>query len=84
MDYQELLIVLKQKLLNEHPDIIKKVEVYVKAGSTGGEITMMVGKYLKDLKFTNYNAYKLVKKEILDFLSACEKQGLFLCERAPV
>ena len=46
MDYQKTLDTIKNKIGDEFPSIINDIEICIMAGSTGGEITSMVGKYL--------------------------------------
>ena len=78
MNYQKTLDTIKNKIGDEFPSIINDIEICIMAGSTGGEITSMVGKYLKDLEKTNLRAYNLMKNEIEDYIIGCKKEGLII------
>ena len=78
MNYQKTLDTIKNKIGDEFPSIINDIEICIMAGSTGGEITSMVGKYLKDLEKTNLRAYNLMRNEIEDYIIGCKKEGLII------
>ena len=78
MNYQKTLDTIKNKIGDEFPSIINDIENCIMAGSTGGEITSMVGKYLKDLEKTNLRAYNLMRNEIEDYIIGCKKEGLII------
>ena len=78
MNYRKILDIIKNKIYDEFPFIINDIEICIIAGSTGGEITLMVGKYLKDLEKTNLTAYNLIKNEIEDYKIECKKEGLVI------
>lgn len=78
MNYQKTLDTIKNKIGDEFPSIINDIEICIMAGSTGGEITSMVGKYLKDLEKTNLRAYNLLRNEIEDYIIGCKKEGLII------
>jgi len=76
MDYQSILKIAEIKLNGEFDYIIRDIKKSISAGSTGGEIISMVGKYLKDLKINNPQAYTLLEKDIQLYLRECKRQGL--------
>lgn len=76
MNYQNTLDAIKKKIENKYPSVIKDIEICIIAGSTGGEITSMIGKYLKDLEKINPNAYNLIRNEIKEYIIECKKEGL--------
>jgi len=76
MDYQHILNKAKDKYSGDFDYIIQEIENCIASGSTGGEISSMVGKYLKDLKIKNNVAYLLLEKDIQSYLNECKKQGL--------
>ncbi|WP_310560429.1 hypothetical protein [Flavobacterium sp.] len=78
MDYQKTLDTIKNKIGDKFPTVINDIEICIMAGSTGGEITSMVGKYLKDLEKTNLRAYSLIRNEIEDYIVECKKEGLII------
>lgn len=78
MSYQKILDIFKNKIGDEFPSVINDIEVCIMAGSTGGEITSMVGKYLKDLEKTNLIVFNLISNEINDYIIECKKQGLII------
>lgn len=75
MNYQNILITATNKIGTEFPDVINDIEYRISAGSTGGEIIGMVGKYLKDLEMTNPAAYSILIKEIEEYISDCKRIG---------
>lgn len=48
------------------------------AGCTGSEILSMTGKYLKDLKVSDSESYKIIRFEIACYLFYCRMQGLLI------
>lgn len=76
--YQEILSIAKSKLAGSYDNVIEELNVIISMGSTGGEIIAMVGKYLKDLEQKNLQVYEIMKKDILDYLNECRKQGLYI------
>lgn len=78
MDYQRILNIAKEKIEIEFPEIINDIKNCISAGSTGGEIAFIVGKYLKDMEKTNPTAYTLMRKEIEEYIIECKKEGLII------
>jgi hypothetical protein len=78
MDYEKILKISIKKLQNEYPEIIDGIKNCIAMGSTGGEIMFMVGKYLKDLKCVNNQAYSVIKEDIENYLNECKKNGLII------
>jgi hypothetical protein len=78
MDYQKILDVAEQKLGSEYIEVISNLKECISAGSTGGEITSMVGHYLKHLKYKNEKAYFVLEKDIKEHLLSCKENGLFI------
>lgn len=78
MNYQDMLNVAAVKMAEKHSEIIDEIKDRISSGSTGSEITMMVGKYLKDLKYQNSDAYLVLQDEIEAYLLTCKKQGLII------
>jgi hypothetical protein len=78
MDYQKKLLTIKNKIGKEFPSTVNDIEICIMAGSTGGEITSMIGKYLKDLENTNIIAYNLIRNEIEQYIIECKKEGLII------
>jgi hypothetical protein len=76
MSYQNILIVAEEKLKGEFNSVIIDIKECISSGSTGGEITSMVGKYLKDLETNNKPAYSVMENEIHKYLRYCKKIGL--------
>lgn len=78
MDYNKILEIAKFKLNKKDESIIKDIEDLISIGSTGGEIVGMVGKYLKDLEVSNYQAYLLLKQDIAGYITECKRNGLII------
>ncbi len=78
MDYRNILSVAEDKLGNIYPDVVFDMQELISSGSTGGEISSMVGKYLKDLEIKNREAYSIMEKDIQLYLFHCKKQGLYV------
>ncbi len=76
MDYQRILTTAEATLKNEYEYIVRDIKECISSGSTGGEISSIVGKYLKDLRSKNPHAYYLLEKDIQVYLAECKKQGL--------
>lgn len=76
MDYQKILQIVKNKVNSDY--IIKDIQDCISRGSTGGEISFMVGKYLKDLEFKDNKVYSVLKEDISKYLIECENQGLIV------
>lgn len=78
MDYQRILTIAEDKLGNEFSYIVRDIKECIASGSTGGEISSMVGKYLKDLETNNKLAYSIIEKDIQFYLLQCKKHGLYV------
>jgi|GEM_PF-4119814 len=76
MDYQNIMSKAKNKLKGQFDYIIDDIAGKISSGSTGGEISSTVGKYIKDLEINNPAAYSLLRNDIQLYLRECEKQGL--------
>lgn len=76
--YQYILQILESKLSGRFDNVIDDIKSLISIGCTGGEITSMVGKYLKDLETTNHQVYEILKDDILFYLNECRKQGLYI------
>jgi hypothetical protein len=78
MNYQEIKEIIKNKLSIDYEEVVLEIEECISRGSTGGEITAMVGYYLKNLSKKNSSAYELIKYEIDLYLKNCEDMGLII------
>lgn len=78
MDYQGILKIVEKKMKLDFDYIIRDIKDCISMGSTGGEISSIVGKYLKDLEINNYQAYSILKEDIEKYLLECKKQGLYI------
>lgn len=78
MDYQNVLKIVEYKLGEDYNNIINDLNEFISIGSTGGEISSMVGKYLKDLRITNNSAYSILKEDIDRYLLECKRHGLYI------
>ncbi len=58
-----------------HEHLIKELELCSRGAATGGEGVAMTGKFLKDLKIKNINAYNDVKDLIKEYLILCSEWG---------
>lgn len=76
MNYQHILMIIENKLEGKFGYIIEDIRKRIASGSTGGEISSMVGKYLKELKFSNPIAYSLLEGDIQLYIHECKKHGL--------
>lgn len=76
--YQRILSEAKTKLTGKYDYVIEELKEIISIGSTGGEIISMVGKYLKDLKQNNPLVYEIMEKDIVDYLSECRRQGIYI------
>lgn len=76
MDYQHILALAEDKFKNEFSYIIEDIKISIASGSTGGEISARVGKYLKDLEINNKPAYNIIARDIEFYLLSCRKHGL--------
>ncbi|HXP48868.1 MAG TPA: hypothetical protein VN922_02880 [Bacteroidia bacterium] len=78
MDFYKTIDHIKQALIdNHHETIADEITSRVQQGSTGSEILMIVGFYLKELKESAPQAYALIKEDAEEFISECNKIGLF-------
>jgi len=78
MDYEKVLKAAENKLPEEFASVVQDIKNGIRGGSTGGEIIGRVGKYLKDLKFTNEKAYMILKEDIDHYLSECERHDIII------
>jgi hypothetical protein len=78
MDYQQILHAAEKKLKGKYDDVIAGIEECISLGSTGGEISSLVGKFVKDLRYTNPSAYSILENEIADYLNECKRAGIFI------
>lgn len=76
MNYQNFLMVAEIKLKNNFDCILGEIKDCISHGSTGGEISSMLGKYLKDLEVKELSAYLLLQNDIKKYLEDCRKMGL--------
>lgn len=76
MNYQGFLEIAGNKFNGEFNDVLNDIRKCISSGSTGGEISSAVGKYLKDLKLTNPIAYSLLESDIRSYIYECKKHGL--------
>jgi len=78
MDFYKTIDKIKQALnKNGYNAIAKEISACVQQGSTGSEILMIVGHYLQQLKEITPKAYALIQKDAEEFVSECNKIGLF-------
>ncbi|KGO92191.1 hypothetical protein [Flavobacterium subsaxonicum] len=78
MDYQKILNVSESKLQLRFSDVVENIKDCIISGSTGGEIISKVGKYLKDLKFTDIEAYLVIENDIITYLKTCKENGIII------
>lgn len=76
MDYQKVLDITENKLNKKFDFVINDIKNCIESGSTRGEISSILGKYLKDLKVNNYQAYAILEEDINKYISDCRKNGL--------
>ena len=76
MNYICILEIAKKRLINENMYIVDDINQCILSGSTGGEITSIVGSYLLNLKSKNFKAYQLMEDEINKFLRESKNNGL--------
>ena len=76
MDCQHILAIAEIKLKGKSDYIIKEIQDRISSGSTSGEISSMVGKYLKDLKLNNKTVYFLLEDDINEYIRECKENGL--------
>jgi hypothetical protein len=76
MNYICILEIAKKRLINENMYIVDDINQCILSGSTGGEITSIVGSYLLNLKAKNFKAYQLMEDEINKFLRESKNNGL--------
>ncbi|MFN4246284.1 MAG: hypothetical protein ACK4EY_01095 [Flavipsychrobacter sp.] len=76
--YRYILPIAESKLSGRFDNVIDDIRSLISTGCTGGEITSMVGKYLKDLETTNQQVYEILIDDILFYLNECRKQGLYI------
>jgi hypothetical protein len=76
MDYLGIVKIAEKKLPINQSNVIDDLKNLISQGSTGGEISSMVGKYLKDLEFNNREVFLILKDEISQYLLLCKKHGL--------
>jgi hypothetical protein len=78
MDFYKIIDRIKQTLIdNKLETIAGEISSCVQQGSTGSEILMIVGSYLQKLKETAPKVYILIQKDAEEFISECNKIGLF-------
>jgi hypothetical protein len=76
MTYQQILEIAEVRLQNKFPYVVTDLRDQIASGSTGGEIMGLVGKYLKNLKKNNSEAYSILENEIVEYLSECKRYGI--------
>ena len=78
MDFYKIIDRVKQTLIdNNYSAIAEAISSCLTKGSTGSEILMMVGSYLQKLRTISPKAYALIQKDAEEFISECNKIGLF-------
>lgn len=77
MNYSEIVQIFeKEPSAQNAADDLKKI---IRSGATGGEISSMVGFYLKNtLRLSNAIIYQLFQKEIDEYLNQCKNNGVFI------
>lgn len=73
-----MLIVAEENFRFKHPEVIADIKDCISSGATGGEIISRVGKYLKDLEFSNKNAYLIIEDSIKNYLEICKNNGIII------
>jgi hypothetical protein len=70
---------IKSKLIQQGlTKYIADIDNCIASGSTGGEITSMVGSYLINLKVNDKNIAELIGQEIDEYNDECKRIGIFL------
>jgi len=70
---------LIEKLKASHYlDEITGIENSSAGAATGSEALMNQGSYLLNLKHSSPSAFKLIQKQIQEYLKYCEQNGLFI------
>ena len=78
MDYDRINLI-KQTLEKEGFSAVSlEIDEIISSGSTGGEITMMVGKFLLDLIKHNVEVNKLIRNDVEEFQLYARSIGLEL------
>ncbi|MBI5372667.1 MAG: hypothetical protein HZA79_11660 [Sphingobacteriales bacterium] len=79
MNLNDILERIRKKCREQNCiDVINEIDLRIESGSTGSEITAMVGKYLVDLKQLNSALYKSLENEILYYLQYCKEYGIII------
>jgi hypothetical protein len=77
MDFNELTENIKQKLIdNGYSKYSIDIDECISEGSTGTEITFLVGKYLVDLKVNDKIVYDLIETEVTNYIKFAKNIGL--------
>ncbi|HEY6437928.1 MAG TPA: hypothetical protein VIY47_15165 [Ignavibacteriaceae bacterium] len=70
---------IKEKCLeSKNEEFVLALENEIKKGATGTEITMLVGKLLKDLLHTNTDLSKILASDIRKYLKECNHIGIVI------
>jgi hypothetical protein len=81
MDFYKTIDKIKQILTdNNFGAIAEKISSCEEQGSTGSEILMIVGSFLQKSRVASPKAYALIQKDVEEFVSECNKIGLFPME----
>ena len=70
--------IVEKKIGKEFPSVVNDIDLCILSGSTGGEITFNIGKYLINLETNNKEAYNILFNDITEYIDGCKKEGLNL------
>jgi hypothetical protein len=73
--YGQLIKKLKE---SDYSDEIRGIENSSEGAATGSEALMNQGFHLMNLRNSNFQAFKLVEKEINEYLQYCKERGLLI------
>ena len=77
MDFNTIIEEIKKKWTSSNnQNLIVELDNVISSGSTGMEITFMVGSFLVKLKGDNPSAYKIIISDIQDYLKLCKENGI--------
>ena len=79
MSYNQIIANIFQKAKqNGFLNLEQEINQIIEKGTTGSEITAMVGQYLLNIQTSNPELFLLIQDDVQLYIEQCKKQGLII------